>query len=572
MPNKSPVASQVQVTGNSQVGQTLTGSYVYSDADSDPEGVSTFQWYRADDATGTNKVAISGATSKIYIITDADVGKFIGFAVKPIATKGTLSGIHAISTFVGAVTALNVLPVIESVTPLQSQWGKNTVFTVRGKNLTKGMGFTVGDCEHSNYELPSGTSTKRQFVCTQYGETGIKRGLVKTKRGGQELFTFNVQSDVVIRPRLYINSNTNQLSKNNTALEMYVSADLEGTNNLSTLYDLYLVITLPTGQLVYQSFQEGLSFEPKPFLANMAIPILDDWYQVLSYNFSEALPKGNYRFHFFALKAGENISNVKSSSQVAASNSVMVNYDPNEILPTTTVRRSLEDVQNFSPRRYASGNDVIGLASKLVRKYGLFNRERDVNRNKDSLMDAFNYYTDNLSYDDSLDDRQRDLWFAAKALEMLYNNRSPWTTKNLANGVKAVFEAYNNHYSELAEYGDFTITLGFEHAGFYGYLESTRDISVTVTPLIYYDFAKAYTTSSSYKPTLDEVAIYPYEPKGASFNSISFDVRSTGEKTFNIPMKGLYLVEIVDNSTNILHHVTLFLKKAGETRHISVDY
>jgi len=105
IPNKIPTVSQVQIIGSLQVGQTLTGNYTYNDTESDPEGVSTFQWYRADDATGTNKIAISGATTKTYLAVDADIGKFISFAVKPVATKGTLNGKQTLSNFV-AITAV----------------------------------------------------------------------------------------------------------------------------------------------------------------------------------------------------------------------------------------------------------------------------------------------------------------------------------------------------------------------------------------------------------------------------------------------------------------------------------
>src|SRR4029079_10798501 len=40
--NAGPVASSVNITGTPNVGQTLTGHYTYSDAESDPEGTSTF--------------------------------------------------------------------------------------------------------------------------------------------------------------------------------------------------------------------------------------------------------------------------------------------------------------------------------------------------------------------------------------------------------------------------------------------------------------------------------------------------------------------------------------------------
>ena len=85
-----PVASNVDITGTLNVGQQLTGTYDFSDPQSDTESGSSFKWYRADDASGTNKAAIAGATGTTYTLTLADGGKFISFEVTP--SDGTDTG------------------------------------------------------------------------------------------------------------------------------------------------------------------------------------------------------------------------------------------------------------------------------------------------------------------------------------------------------------------------------------------------------------------------------------------------------------------------------------------------
>jgi len=99
------VASSVAFTGTEQVGETLTRTYNYSDADGDAEGVSTTQWYRADDGSGTNEAAISGATSSTYTLVSADEGKFIRVGVTPVAATGTSPGTEAFSSYTGAIAA-----------------------------------------------------------------------------------------------------------------------------------------------------------------------------------------------------------------------------------------------------------------------------------------------------------------------------------------------------------------------------------------------------------------------------------------------------------------------------------
>lgn len=98
-PNSAPVASSVAISGSPTQGNVLTGSYVYSDADSDPQGVSTFRWLR-------NDIPISGATATTYTLQAADVGTTIKFEVTPVASSGTSPGSAVVSTGVGPVNAL----------------------------------------------------------------------------------------------------------------------------------------------------------------------------------------------------------------------------------------------------------------------------------------------------------------------------------------------------------------------------------------------------------------------------------------------------------------------------------
>ncbi|MFC4261246.1 T9SS type A sorting domain-containing protein [Ferruginibacter yonginensis] len=105
--NAAPTASAVAITGTTVVGQTLTGSYTYADAEGNTEGTSTFKWYRANDVAGTGEVAIAGATATTYTLTGADLNKFIRFSVVPVATTGTLTGVETFSGRVGPVTSNN---------------------------------------------------------------------------------------------------------------------------------------------------------------------------------------------------------------------------------------------------------------------------------------------------------------------------------------------------------------------------------------------------------------------------------------------------------------------------------
>jgi hypothetical protein len=94
----APTASAVAISGTAQVGQVLTGTYTYADANNDPQGTSTFRWLR-------NGVAIAGATASTYTLVAADLGTAISFEVTPVATVAPTTGIPVVSTATALVTA-----------------------------------------------------------------------------------------------------------------------------------------------------------------------------------------------------------------------------------------------------------------------------------------------------------------------------------------------------------------------------------------------------------------------------------------------------------------------------------
>ncbi len=94
--NAAPTASNVAITGTPTVGQPLSGSYTYADADNDPEGASTFVWQRGGSPIG-------GATGKQYTPVAGDAGQTLTFCVTPVASAGTATGTQACSAPTAAV-------------------------------------------------------------------------------------------------------------------------------------------------------------------------------------------------------------------------------------------------------------------------------------------------------------------------------------------------------------------------------------------------------------------------------------------------------------------------------------
>jgi len=104
MVNSTPVASSANYTGTLTEGQVLSGTYTFTNADGSADSGSTFIWYRADDASGTNQAAIVGATAQTYTLVTADVAKHLAFQVIPISANG-ITGVADVSAYQGAIAA-----------------------------------------------------------------------------------------------------------------------------------------------------------------------------------------------------------------------------------------------------------------------------------------------------------------------------------------------------------------------------------------------------------------------------------------------------------------------------------
>lgn len=103
--NKVPIASNITVSGNFEYEEVLTVAYTYSDAENDTEAAPGIQWYRADDANGTNKVKITAATNTTYTLEISDIDRFLLVEITPRANAGTVQGTSVASAYTEKITA-----------------------------------------------------------------------------------------------------------------------------------------------------------------------------------------------------------------------------------------------------------------------------------------------------------------------------------------------------------------------------------------------------------------------------------------------------------------------------------
>jgi hypothetical protein len=131
----APTASSVSIAGTAQVGQTLSGSYSYADANNDPQGTSTFRWLR-------NGTAIAGATASSYTLLAADQGKTIRFEVTPVSTVAPTTGTAVASSATAAVAAApDVTQPITSSAPAIAVAATDTTASVTQTINENGTGY-----------------------------------------------------------------------------------------------------------------------------------------------------------------------------------------------------------------------------------------------------------------------------------------------------------------------------------------------------------------------------------------------------------------------------------------------
>ncbi len=173
--NSLPVVSNLLISGSLTVGNTLTGSYTYTDIDGDLEGTSTYKWLRDD-------IEIPSATSLTYITTIDDINKTIKFEVTPISLTGTTLGSALQSNGVlikkkssgggGGGGGTTTIPTVETTLT-------EVIPIVENKNNCK-----PGDIFDSTTGLKCPTSNEIPQGCTPYTLfsplTGIKCPIITT--------------------------------------------------------------------------------------------------------------------------------------------------------------------------------------------------------------------------------------------------------------------------------------------------------------------------------------------------------------------------------------------------------
>jgi len=135
------------ITGTVQIGQLLTGSYTYNDAESDPESGTTYRWVRSTDNSVGGDTDV--ATTTTYTLQSADAGKYLFYCVTPKSSVGTSPGTEACSA------ATIQVPAVVNGT------------CITGQTLTSAP--SSGQCSAGTASNDATTNTAYTWTCTGSG-------------------------------------------------------------------------------------------------------------------------------------------------------------------------------------------------------------------------------------------------------------------------------------------------------------------------------------------------------------------------------------------------------------------
>jgi hypothetical protein len=179
--NDAPVNTVVPaISGTNTVGSTLAATAgTWTDSDGDTPTYS-YQWYRADDNSGTNETAISGATGGSYTLTTSDAHKYLRVIVTAndghgsadqtaTSTRTALANAAPVNTVVPVISGTNKVGSTLSVTT--GTWtdadGDTLSFTYQWKaDASVIVGKTLPTC------LLTAAQSKKTITCTITADDG----------------------------------------------------------------------------------------------------------------------------------------------------------------------------------------------------------------------------------------------------------------------------------------------------------------------------------------------------------------------------------------------------------------
>lgn len=198
----APTASPVTITGLAVVGETLTGHYVFADADGDKEDTTktTLAWYR-------DGQAITGATAATNRLTAADETHTITFGVTPVSVTGSPATGNEVRSSATSVIIASTNQLAASVSAADSVFTLTPTTIDADGHATAPLSFTAKDAQQqpvSGLTVTFPTSGVAGITVSSVTETnGVYTATLSGSSAGVAHLTVNVNGTDKTQPEMH---------------------------------------------------------------------------------------------------------------------------------------------------------------------------------------------------------------------------------------------------------------------------------------------------------------------------------------------------------------------------------
>ena len=367
-------------------------------------------------------------------------------------------------------------------------------------------------------------------------------------------------------PKVYVTTNRYIFSNEAPDISVYVSMDVDNADFTEELYDIYIVIRLADGSILFDSGPDKpeLTTEVTPYLSQIQISDMDAWYKTLEYVFTDAALAGDYFVHIAA---------VNNNNELVAEDHVYLRYIPNYSYNIAETRQEqlnyeahevLLDAEQYHSdsksgtntempqqvRTFATDESIEQLADKLTDDgFPIFKRALQAYNVLSMISDGneLTEYHGDLIYDCSLTETEIDTLFTVKMIEIIFNNVSLFGDVDLTGAVKSVADIYKRKGKILAAVDKIDVVLDFQHDEWFE--KRPRDLNVTVEAMYY--FAGFQGMPEKYYHNMGE---------GQRFSQ-SFEVDSKSQYTLKNLRAGIYLLTATDTKDLTIRRKMLSLDR-----------
>lgn len=551
---------------------------------------------REDEVNTINGASRTAIISRLQLVLDTTMMHFVDAIRAPgDGTEWTYGTTKEITWDTSLLQGNTVTLMIMPLSPDSNQSGIERVFTdsrpivtaISSENLSVLAGNVPNTGQYSVNTAALGTvgNSYKIVILSNTSYWSVSKGW----------FTLLASSLSSTAPEVYVNTNKN-LVYQGEELEVNLNTSVDSTNtDMSAKYNVYLSIEWGDTVLYDSGNGNGFVSNRAPLLSNISVPVLDDWYTHLRYNFDPNFAQTDFVLTIQLEDQNGNsvFSNSASVTYIPEANPFVasVSYSPTKAAlraaSVTAVRFSLTSASNYNCNlggirtsvnngaatalntatkhslmalQMGSAFDLGGgrlrsLYTGVKGAYNLFKKGEDVCKQMQHIESIANNYDDNISYYGLSQDQATDIF----AIELLTTALSMYpggggtlyggfNSKNLVNGVRSVFDLANKRALALAaidNYAYITIELNQPRVwGIFWHNTDPVDLTVTVRPVFTYDDGyedktlgntpRTFTTASNIETSSIDVGILKSYTKSMLF--------SDNKKSIDLK-RGLYLIK-----------------------------